>query len=165
MYYKNIYFKFNFFSKCEKPEIIESSKSECFSNNSVSENDSFVEILQTVQSHNAKISTSQSVFKTSYLDKNITDKINEKKQCPICLLMLDEKSFINHVKTCGTSHNLSSKVLIKALDLQERQAAERQALGLPNCTKNQVIKKKKCHVNKQSKLKVLYIYILYSQKV
>lgn len=124
------------------------------SHSTVSENDSFVEILHTVQSHNEKIPTSQSVFKTSLLDQNISNKINEKKECPVCLLMLEDKSFINHIKSCGTSHNLSSKVLIKALNLQERQAAEREALGLPKCTKNQDVKKPKCRVNKQSKLKV-----------
>lgn len=69
--------------------------------------------------------------------------------------MIDVKKFIIHVKSCGTSHNLSSKVLIEAVDLQERQTAEREALGLPILTKNlDVKKKKKCKVNKQTKLKV-----------
>ncbi|XP_022174461.1 uncharacterized protein LOC111036656 [Myzus persicae] len=133
----------------------DSEKFECnnFPNNSVlSENDSFVEILHTVHPQNEKITMSQSVFKTSPV-RNVPDVINESKQCPVCLQMIDLKHFINHVKSCGTSHNLSSEVLIKAVDLQERQAAEREALGLPKLTKNKDVKfKKKC--TKQTKLKI-----------
>lgn len=120
----------------------------------LSENDSFVEILQTVRPQDEKINMSQNVFKTSSV-QNVSDVIerNECKQCPVCLQMIDLKHFIHHVKSCGTSYNLSSDVLIKAVDLQERQTAEREALGLPKLTKNRDVKtKKKC--NKQTKLKV-----------
>lgn len=103
---------------------------------------------------------SKSIFKTSPLDQNISNKINEKKQCPVCLLMLDNKSFINHIKSCGTSHNLPSNIIIEALNLQERQAAERRALGLPKAIINQDVKKKRCHINKQSKLKVYYLLFI-----
>jgi hypothetical protein len=74
--------------------------------------------------------------------------------------MLDDKSFTNHVKSCAASHNLSSKILIEALNLHERQVAERLALGLPKCNTNQDIKKKRCHINKQSKSKVYFILYL-----
>lgn len=148
----------NVFSKCQKPDIIDSLKNEFSSDNSIlSENDSFVEVLHSVQSNKEKFSASQSVFKTTLSDQYTSSIVNENKQCPICLQMVDLKKFIIHVKSCGTSHNLSSKVLIEAVDLQERQTAEREALGLPILTKNLDIKKKKCKVNKQTKLKVYYL--------
>jgi len=118
----------------------------------LSENDSFVEMLHTVHPQDEKITMSQNVFKTSPV-QNVFDVINESKQCPVCLQMIDLKHFINHVKSCGTSHNLSSEVLIKAVDLQERQAAEREALGLPKLTKSKDVKIKKKNT-KQTKLKV-----------
>lgn len=74
--------------------------------------------------------------------------------------MICSNNFINHVKSCGTSHNVSSEVLIKAIDLQERQIAEREALGLPKVTMNN---KKKKNPVKQSKLKVLYLLVLVKQ--
>jgi len=118
----------------------------------LSENDSFVEILHTVRPQDEKTTMSQSAFKISPV-QNVSDVINESKQCPVCLQIIDLKKFINHVKSCGTSHNLSSEVLIKAVDLQERQTAEREALGLPKGTKSKDVKiKKKC--TKQTKLKV-----------
>ncbi|XP_025205811.1 structure-specific endonuclease subunit SLX4-like [Melanaphis sacchari] len=122
-------------------------------NNSVlSENDSFVEVLHTVRPQDEKVTMSQNVFKTSAV-KNTSDVITKSKQCPVCLQTIDFKHFIIHVKTCGTSHNLSTEVLMKAVDLQERQAAEREALGLPKLSKSSDSKiKKKC--NKQTKLKI-----------
>lgn len=119
----------------------------------MSENDSFIEILHTTQPHNEKTSVSQSVFKTYSSCQSVSNIINESKQCPVCLQMVDVKNFTGHVKSCGTSHKLSSEVLIKAVDLQERQAAEREALGLPSLIKNRDKKKKKYN-NKQTKLKV-----------
>jgi len=123
----------------------------------LSENDSFVEMLHTVRPQDEKTIMSQSVFKTSPV-QNVPDVINESKQCPVCLQIIDLKNFINHVKSCGTSHKLSSEVLIKAVDLQERQTAEREALGLPKLTKTRDVKvKKKC--TKQTKSKALFICI------
>ncbi|XP_060873200.1 uncharacterized protein LOC132947037 isoform X2 [Metopolophium dirhodum] len=142
-------------NKCQDLATSDSVKSEYnnLPNNSLlSENDSFVEMLHTVRPQDEKTTMSQSVFKTSPV-QNVPDVINESKQCPVCLQMIDLKNFINHVKSCGTSHNLSSEVLIKAVDLQERQTAEREALGLPKLTKSRDVKiKKKC--TKQSKLKI-----------
>lgn len=119
----------------------------------VSENDSFVEILHTVQPNDEKVPMSQSIFKT-FPDQNISNLLNESKQCPICFKMLDVNNFNNHVKFCGSSHNLSSKTIIKAVDLQERQAAEREALGLPKLTKSRDVKKTKKSNIKQKDLKV-----------
>lgn len=137
-------------SDCVKSENNVSNKSV------LSENDSFVEILHSVRPQDEKMTMSQNIFKTSPV-QNVCDVINESKQCPVCSQMLDVKHFINHVKTCGSSHNLSSEVLIKAVNLQERQAAEREALGLPKLTKSRDVKKKKC--SKQTKLKVYFLYI------
>lgn len=118
----------------------------------MSEGDSFVEILHTTQPLNEKTSMSQSVFKTYSPDQNASN-ITESKQCPVCLQMMDIKNFTSHVKSCGTTHKLSSEVLIKAVNLQERQVAEREALGLPTLLKSRDVKKKK-KFNKQTKLKV-----------
>jgi len=119
----------------------------------MTESESFVEILHTVQSQDENVPISQNVFKTSPVqhEPNI---IKESKQCPVCLLMVDVKNVINHIKSCGSSHKLSSEVLIKAVDLQERQTAEREALGLPKITKNKDVKKKIKRNIKQKKLKV-----------
>jgi len=125
----------------QKPEISDSLKSEYLLNNSiVSENDSFVEILHTVQTDGE--TKSQSIFKKCS-NENMSNVINENKRCPICSIITDGKHFINHVKSCGMSHNLSSEILLKAVDLEERQTAEREALGLPILTKNKNNKKKK----------------------
>lgn len=106
--------------------------------------------MHTVRPQDEKLTLSQNVFETSSV-QNISD-VTENKQCPVCLHMINSKHFINHVKSCYTSHNVSSEVLMKAVDLQERLAAEREALGLPKLSKNRDVKKKKC--NKQTKLKV-----------
>lgn len=100
---------------------------------------------------------SQNVFISSS-NQNECSIENENKLCPVCLLMICSKNFINHVKSCGISHNVSSEVLIKAVDLQERQTAEREALGLPSVTTNK--KRKQKNSIKQSKLKVLYLFVL-----
>lgn len=111
-------------------------------------------MLHTAQPCDEQIPLTQNVFKSSP-EKNVFITTNENKQCPVCLQMIDVKNFTNHVKSCGSAHNLSSEVLIKAVDLQERQVAEREALGLPKLNQSRDIKKKqKCNINKQTKLKV-----------
>uniref|UniRef100_A0A2S2N7L0 Structure-specific endonuclease subunit SLX4 n=1 Tax=Schizaphis graminum TaxID=13262 RepID=A0A2S2N7L0_SCHGA len=131
---------------------VKSEYNNALNNSVLSENDSFVEILHTIRPQDEKVTMSQNIFKTSTV-QNVSDVITESKECPVCLQMFDTKHFINHVKSCGISHNLSSEVLIKAVDLQERQAAEREALGLPKLSKSKDVKiKKKC--NKQTKLKI-----------
>lgn len=121
----------------------------------VSESESFVEVLNAAQSLDQKPSMSQNVFKSFSSEESVSNIIYENKPCPVCSQMVDVKHFINHVKSCGTAHNLSSEILIKAVDLQERQEAERDALGLPKITKNKdVNKKRNTNINKHSKLKV-----------
>lgn len=114
-----------------------------------------MEVLNAAQSLDQKTSMSQNVFKSFSSDESVSNISKENKQCPVCSQMFDDKYFINHVKSCGTTYNLSSETLIKAVDLQERQAAEREALGLPKLTKNKDVKKKRnININKHSKLKV-----------
>lgn len=109
-------------------------------------------MLYSAQSDFDKTTKSPDVFKTSEFSpvQSVSNIFNENKPCPVCTKIVDVKNFITHIKLCGTSHNLSSDDLIKAVNLQERQAAEREALGLPKS----FVKKKKCNVHKQAKLKV-----------
>jgi len=58
----------------------------------LSENDSFVEILHTARSQDEKPTMSQTVFKTSPV-QNVSDAINESKQCPVCSQMINFKNF------------------------------------------------------------------------
>lgn len=147
-----------FFSNCQISEVNDSSKSQNVSNESmVSASDSFVEILQTTpQSSDEIVTKSQHIFKASDFssNENSSNLLNENKTCPICAQLINVKNFITHVKSCGTLYNLSSEILIKAVDLQERQATEREALGLPKLFQSSTIKKKKPYTNKQTKLKV-----------
>ncbi|XP_018044037.1 PREDICTED: uncharacterized protein LOC108684295 isoform X2 [Atta colombica] len=51
--------------------------------------------------------------------------------CPLCFKNLkDENSQAVHMKSCATKNNMSTKKLMDAVELQERQAAERKSLGL-----------------------------------
>ncbi|XP_039301682.1 uncharacterized protein LOC105196345 [Solenopsis invicta] len=51
--------------------------------------------------------------------------------CPLCFKNLkDENSQAVHMKNCATKNNVSTKQLMVAVELQERQAAERKSLGL-----------------------------------
>ncbi|XP_077256158.1 uncharacterized protein LOC143894030 isoform X1 [Temnothorax americanus] len=51
--------------------------------------------------------------------------------CPLCLKNLkDESSKTVHMKSCATKNNVSTKKLMDAVELHERQAAERKSLGL-----------------------------------
>lgn len=51
--------------------------------------------------------------------------------CPLCFKNLkDEASQAIHMKSCATKNNVSTKKLMDAVELQERQAAERKSLGL-----------------------------------
>jgi hypothetical protein len=36
------------------------------------------------------------------------------------------------MKVCAARHNVTTRQLLNALELQDRQAAEREALGLPD---------------------------------
>lgn len=51
--------------------------------------------------------------------------------CPLCFKNLkDESSQAAHMKCCAIKNNISTKKLLDAVELQERQAAERKSLGL-----------------------------------
>uniref|UniRef100_A0A1B6D098 Structure-specific endonuclease subunit SLX4 n=1 Tax=Clastoptera arizonana TaxID=38151 RepID=A0A1B6D098_9HEMI len=52
------------------------------------------------------------------------------KQCPLCLKFFEKRNV--HMKMCAKKKNISTVQLIEALELQEKQIAERQALGLPS---------------------------------
>ncbi|KAF4520649.1 hypothetical protein B566_EDAN007515 [Ephemera danica] len=62
-----------------------------------------------------------------------TDKpteISEELPCPICNKHAG-KNRRAHMKSCAVKNYVSTKQLLQAIELQERQAAERRALGLP----------------------------------
>ncbi|XP_072743274.1 uncharacterized protein [Anoplolepis gracilipes] len=51
--------------------------------------------------------------------------------CPLCFKNFkDESSQTIHMKSCAIKNNVSTKTLMNAMELQERQAAERKSLGL-----------------------------------
>ncbi|XP_044587685.1 uncharacterized protein PF11_0213-like [Cotesia glomerata] len=52
--------------------------------------------------------------------------------CPLCLKTFsDSTSQIAHSKTCASKNKVSTRKLLEAVALQERQAEERRAIGLP----------------------------------
>ncbi|CAD6241648.1 GSCOCG00009323001-RA-CDS, partial [Cotesia congregata] len=52
--------------------------------------------------------------------------------CPLCLKTFsDSTSQITHSKTCASKNKVSTRTLLEAVALQERQAEERRAIGLP----------------------------------
>lgn len=51
--------------------------------------------------------------------------------CPLCLKNFkDANSRILHMKNCAAKNNVSMEKLLQAMELQERQSAERVSLGL-----------------------------------
>jgi hypothetical protein len=54
-------------------------------------------------------------------------------QCPLCWKTFEKnEAQMLHMKACALRHNVTTRQLLDAVELQERQAAERQALGLPD---------------------------------
>lgn len=54
-------------------------------------------------------------------------------KCPLCWKVFEKnQALVLHMKGCAARHNVTTRQLLNALELQERQAAERQALGLPD---------------------------------
>jgi hypothetical protein len=54
-------------------------------------------------------------------------------KCPLCWKIFEKsQALVLHMKGCAARHNVTTQQLLNALELQERQAAERQALGLPD---------------------------------
>nr|CAD7406003.1 unnamed protein product [Timema poppensis] len=55
--------------------------------------------------------------------------------CPLCWKKLDKhQANTGHLKSCAAKHNVTTRQLLDALELQRRQAAEMRALGLPGVT-------------------------------
>lgn len=79
------------------------------------------------------------------------DDVSATKQCPLCFKFVEKP--VSHMKSCASKKNVSIKTLLAALRLQEKQTAERQALGLPSAP-NKVVARKT--VNR----KVCLFYIL-----
>ncbi|KAL6428122.1 hypothetical protein ACFW04_008470 [Cataglyphis niger] len=51
--------------------------------------------------------------------------------CPLCFKNFKDESLQTiHIKSCAIKNNVSTKTLMNAMELQERQAAERKSLGL-----------------------------------
>ncbi|XP_020293075.1 uncharacterized protein LOC109859331 [Pseudomyrmex gracilis] len=79
-------------------------------------------------------SIESSFFKSDKKETNLPQSLANVKiahVCPLCFKTLkDENSQAVHMKSCATKNNVSTKKLMVAVELQERQAAERKSLGL-----------------------------------
>lgn len=63
-------------------------------------------------------------------------------KCPLCLKIFEKNhTLVLHMKGCAARHNVTTRQLLNALELQDRQAAERQALGLPDLPTTYTAKK------------------------
>jgi hypothetical protein len=63
-------------------------------------------------------------------------------QCPLCWKTFEKnEAQVVHMKACASRHCVTTRQLLDAVELQERQAAERQALGLPDIPATRTIKK------------------------
>ncbi|XP_043277584.1 uncharacterized protein [Venturia canescens] len=71
-------------------------------------------------------SIESSFFKAS------TSSLKSGHTCPLCMkYFADKVAGAAHSKNCASKHNVSTKKLLAAIALQERQAHERIAIGLP----------------------------------
>jgi hypothetical protein len=63
-------------------------------------------------------------------------------QCPLCWKAFEKnEAQMLHMKACALRHSVTTRQLLDAVELQERQAAERQALGLPDIPATRTVKK------------------------
>jgi hypothetical protein len=63
-------------------------------------------------------------------------------QCPLCWKTFDKnEAQISHMKACALRHSVTTRQLLDAVELQDRQAAEREALGLPGIPVAHTIKR------------------------
>jgi hypothetical protein len=63
-------------------------------------------------------------------------------QCPLCWKTFEKnEAQVLHMKACASRHSVTTRQLLNAVELQERQAAERQALGLPDIPAARTVKK------------------------
>lgn len=74
---------------------------------------------------NAKKDATQPKIESSFF-KQPTSHV-----CPICFKTFSEETTCStHVKSCASKNKISTKQLLDAIELQEKQAEERKALGL-----------------------------------
>lgn len=72
-------------------------------------------------------------FKSDKKIDSLQNSVNVKTAyvCPLCFKNLkDEDLQTAHMKNCAIKNNVTTKKLLDAMELQERQAAERKSLGL-----------------------------------
>lgn len=63
-------------------------------------------------------------------------------KCPLCWKIFEKNhTLVLHMKGCAARNNVTTRQLLNALELQDRQAAERQALGLPDIPTTYTAKK------------------------
>jgi hypothetical protein len=63
-------------------------------------------------------------------------------ECPLCWKTFERnEAQMLHMKACALRHDVTTRQLLDAVELQERQAAERQALGLPDIPAAHAVKK------------------------
>lgn len=63
-------------------------------------------------------------------------------KCPLCWKIFEKNHMlVLHMKVCAARHNVTTRQLLNALELQDRQAAEREALGLPDIPSTYTAKK------------------------
>lgn len=63
-------------------------------------------------------------------------------KCPLCWKIFEKNhALVLHMKACAARHNVTTRQLLSALELQVRQAAEREALGLPDISTTYTAKK------------------------
>jgi len=63
-------------------------------------------------------------------------------KCPLCWKIFEKNhTLVLHMKVCAARHNVTTQQLLNALELQDRQAAEREALGLPDIPTTYTAKK------------------------
>lgn len=84
--------------------------------------------------HNKQPSIESSFFKSEKKETDSPQSLTDVKTayvCPLCFKNFkDENSQAVHAKSCATKNNVTTKKLMDAMELQERQAAERKSLGL-----------------------------------
>ena len=71
-----------------------------------------------------------------------SDNDLKKYSCPLCWKIVETSQLqMAHMKECAVRYNLSTRQLLNALELQEKQSAERSALGLPDIPTIHMMKK------------------------
>jgi hypothetical protein len=70
------------------------------------------------------------------------DGTRRHSSCPLCWKTFEKnEAQMLHMKVCAARHNITTQQLLAAVELQDRQAAERQALGLPDIPTACTVKK------------------------